>query len=105
MTNRDFFSAVATGTLTDEVVAFAQKHLSDMDAKTSADKAKRDADNAPLLAQVRDILSDGRTHTASDIAARMNISASKATALAKKIDGIKVDAVTVDKRVVNGYHI
>jgi hypothetical protein len=27
------------------------------------------------------------------------------SALVKKIDGIKVDEVTVNKRIVNGYHI
>lgn len=105
MTNKDFFSAVANGTMNDEIKAFAKAYLEKSEAKNSADKAKRDADNAPIVAAVKEILADGKTHTASDIAARANITTPKATAIIKKIDGIKVDSVTVNKRVVNGYHI
>lgn len=105
MTNKDFFSAVALGTMNDEIKAFAKAYIEKSEAKNSADKAKRDADNAPIVAAVKEILADGKTHTASDIAARVNITTPKATAIVKKIDGIKVDEVTVNKRVVNGYHI
>ena len=103
MTTREFLTAVINSDST--AIAEAQKRLNEMDAKTASNKAKRDADNAPVVAAVKEILADGKTHTASDIAARANITTPKATAIVKKINGIKVDSVTVNKRVVNGYHI
>lgn len=105
MTTREFLTAVATGSMSTEIAQEAVARLNAMDAKTSADKAKRDADNAPIIAKIHEILADGKTHTASDIATRLSISTPKVSALVKKIDGIKVDEVTVNKRIVNGYHI
>ena len=105
MTTREFLTAVATGSMSTEIAQEAVARLNAMDAKTSADKAKRDADNAPIVAAVKEILADGKTHTASDIAARANITTPKATAIVKKINGVKVDEVSVNKRIVNGYHI
>ena len=105
MTTREFLTAVATGSISTEIAQEAQKRLDEMTAKTASDKAKRDADNAPIIAAVKAILADGKTHTASDISARVGITTPKATAIVKKIDGVKVDSVTVNKRVVNGYHI
>ena len=103
MTTREFLTAVVNSD--SAAIAEAQKRLNEMDGKAASNKAKRDADNAPVIAIVKEILADGKTHTASDIAARANITTPKATAIVKKIDGIKVDSVTVNKRVVNGYHI
>ena len=105
MTNKDFFSAVATGTMNDEIKAFAQKYLDDAAAKTSADKARRDAENAPLIENIKNILADGEVKTAGALAEMMNLSTSKITALVKKIDGIKVSQVVVNKRIVNGYSL
>ena len=105
MTTRDFLSLVLSTSTSEEVRVEAQKRIDEMNAKSSADKAKRDADNAPLMAMVKDILADGKTHTASDIATRTNLSTSKVTALVKKMEGIKVDDVTVNRRIVKGYHI
>ncbi len=105
MTNKDFFSAVALGTMNDEIKAFAKAYIEKSEAKNSADKAKKDAENAPIIAKIHEVLADGKTHTASDIATRLSISTPKVSALVKKIDGIKVDEVTVNKRIVNGYHI
>ena len=105
MTQRNFFELVANGTMNDEIIAFARKAIEESDSKRNADKAKRDAENAPIIAKIHEVLADGKTHTASDIATRLSISTPKVSALVKKINGIKVDEVTVNKRIVNGYHI
>lgn len=105
MTNKDFFSAVALGTMNDEIKAFAKAYIEKSEAKNSANKARKDFEDAPLIANIKNILADGEVKTAGALAEMMNLSTSKITALVKKIDGIKVSQVIVNKRIVNGYSL
>lgn len=103
MTNRNFFELVANGTMNDEIIAFARKVIEESDSKRNADKAKKDAENAPLIEAIGSVLTD-KPQTASQIAAAVGISTPKATALLKKMS-VKVGEMTVDKRIVKAYSL
>lgn len=79
MTKREFFAAVATGEMTEELKTFAAEQLTKMDAQLAARKgkvsekeqAKRDANEALARRVAAEILgAEGKT--ATDIAAEMN---------------------------------
>lgn len=103
MTNRNFFELVANGTMNDEIIAFARKTIEESDSKRNAEKAKKDAENAPFIEAIQSVLTD-KPQTASQIAAAVNISTPKATALLKKMS-VKVGEMTVDKRIVKAYSL
>ena len=110
MTMKEMLTAVTEGAVvTAEMQEKAQAELAKMaaEAEKRAQKAaeKRTSEDAPLLAQAAELLSDHVVRTASQIAAALEVKTPKATALMRKLEGVKVTEVTVDKRIVKGYSL
>ena len=110
MTMKEMLTAVVEGAVvTAEMAEKAQAELAKMaaEAERRALKAaeKRTSEDAPLLAQAAELLSDHVVRTAKDIGVALNVSTPKATALMRKLEGVKVSEVTVDKRIVKGYSL
>jgi hypothetical protein len=110
MTMKELLTAVVEGAVvTAEMQEKAQAELAKMaaEAEKRAQKAaeKRTSEDAPLLAQAAELLSDHVVRTAKDIGVALNVSTPKATALMRKLEGVKVSEVTVDKRIVKGYSL
>lgn len=84
MTRRDFFTAIMNAeNLSDELRAFAQASLEKIDetnAKRAAKPSKTAVENAPLVAQIVEMLND-EPQTASDLATPMGVKVQKASAL------------------------
>lgn len=108
-----FLSAIANGEMYPEIQADAaellEKHNKAAASRNSKAAEKRAAENAPLVEAVTDLLkaNEGRFYTASEIKNLVDgiESTSKATAILKMVEGIKVGEVVVDKRVVKGYSL
>lgn len=110
MTMKEMLTAVVEGAVvTAEMAEKAQAELAKIaaEAERRAQKAaeKRTSEDAPLLAKAAELLSDHAVRTASQIAAAMGIKTPKATALMRKLEGVKVSDVQVDKRIVKGYSL
>lgn len=113
MTNREFFTNIANGTLTDVEKEFAVAAIEKLDAtnakrkeKAAEGKSKKALENAPLADEAFTHLGS-ETKTASDIATAMSISSPKATVLLKMLvaDGrATVEDIKVPgKGTVKGY--
>lgn len=97
MTNREMFTAIINGEVTDEVVAKATEEIAKLDARNAkrAEKpSKKAQENAPIIEAIKSVLTD-EPKTASDIATLCEISTQKASALLKQIDGLTVTEVKV----------
>lgn len=110
MTMKEMLTAVVEGAVvTAEMAEKAQAELAKMaaEAERRAQKAaeKRTSEDAPLLAQAAELLSDHVVRTAKDIGVALGVSTPKATALMRKLEGVKVSEVTSDKRIVKGYSL
>lgn len=112
MTMKEMLTAVVEGAVvTAEMAEKAQAELAKM-AKESATRAakvkeKKASEDAPLVDAVKALLADHQVRTASQIRDSVSgiESTSKATAICKRIEGIKVSDVQVDKRIVKGYSL
>ena len=85
MTNREFYQTVATGTINEEVISKANELIAKMDAQNAARRekvSKKALENAPLVAKVVEMLGT-EPLTATDIAAALEVSPQKASALAR----------------------
>lgn len=106
MTNREFLQTVAnTDSLSAEVRDFAKAAIDKLDNKLSSraakEREKKTQENAPLVAQLLEVLADGKFKTTADIATAMGVHPSKVTALAKGLveDGtLTKDKVSVPKK-------
>ena len=106
MTNKEFLTHVAANAITSEDVAHAATELEKLNARAANASAAKSAEDAPLLDSLTSILgSAGKVLTAAELAAKLSVHTSKVTNLCKKIPGIKVSDVTVDRRVVKGYSL
>lgn len=97
MTNRDMFTAIVNGEVTEEVIAKAHEELDKLDARNAKRRetvSKKALENAPIIEAIKDVLSD-TPQTASEIAEKVEISTQKASALLKQIDGLTVSDVKV----------
>jgi len=87
MTRRDFFSAIsANETLDSELRAFAAAAIEKMDetnAKRAAKPSKTAVENAPLVAQIVELLGS-EPKTATDLAEPMGVKVQKASALLRR---------------------
>ena len=107
---KEMLTAVTEGAVvTAEMAEKAQAELAKMaaEAERRAQKAaeKRTSEDAPLLEKAAELLNDHVVRTAKDIGVALNVSTPKATALMRKLEGVKVSEVTVDKRIVKGYSL
>lgn len=97
MTNREMFTAIVNGDVTEEVVAKATEELAKLDARNAKRKntpSKKSVENEPIKDAIKAVLSDTPL-TASEIAEKVEISTQKASALLKQIDGLIVSDVKV----------
>ena len=89
MTNREFYTAIANGSINDEVIAHATASLEKMDAANEARKnkpSKKALENAPIVEQiVNTVLSTETAMTAGQVAEAVGISTQKASALLRSI--------------------
>lgn len=108
MTEREFLNAVIAETEKNEVAEFAVTKLQKMDARNAkrAEKpSKKAVENEPIVKAIAEILTD-EPKLASEIAAIVGITTPKATACAKKVDGVKVIDVKVKgKGTQKGYFL
>ena len=112
MTMKEMLTGVVEGAVvTAEMAEKAQAELAKM-AKESAARAekakeKKASEDAPLVDAVKVLLADHQVRTASQIRDAVTgiDSTSKATAICKRIDGITISDVQVDKRIVKGYSL
>lgn len=111
MTNREMLENVVNGTITAETVEKAQAELAKLDevnahrAKAKAEK-KAAVDN-PLIEQATEIFSNATAPmTASELAKALDITTSKATVIAKAVEGITITDIKVKGgRSVKGYSL
>ena len=97
MTNREMFTEIVNGNLTDEVVVKAKEELEKLDARNAKRRetpSKKSVENAPIIEAIKGVLTD-EPQTATEIAEKVEISTQKASALLKQIDGITVSDVKV----------
>ena len=97
MTNREMFTAIVNGEVTEEVIAKATEELEKLDARNAKRReapSKKSLENAPIIEAIKGVLSD-TPQTASEIAEKVEISTQKASALLKQIDGLTVSDVKV----------
>ena len=87
MNKREFFDAIVKADVADEVKAFAEKAIAELNAKNSARAVKaaekRAEVNEPLVAKFNEILADGKEHFAADVAEALGVKIAKAAVIAK----------------------
>ncbi len=110
MTMKEMLTAVVEGAVvTAEMAEKAQAELAKMaaEAERRAQKAaeKRTSEDAPLLALAAELLSNHTVRTAKEIGVELGVSTPKATALMRKLEGVKVSDVQVDKRIGKGFSL
>jgi predicted Rossmann fold nucleotide-binding protein DprA/Smf involved in DNA uptake len=101
MTNREFYNAIVNGNVNDEVIAQAQAYLDKMDAaneKRRNTPSKKAIENQPILDTIVNEVLTSEPKTASDVAAEIEVSVQKASALLRALvaDG---KAVATDVKV------
>lgn len=113
MTNREFFVAVAASDNA-ELSEKAKELLAGLDSKNSkradTEKAKRAAENAPIIAAIKEYApTAGKVVLASEIAAACGISTSKASALLRALTAegyfTAADAKVKGKGTVKAYTV
>lgn len=108
MTQREFYNAVINGTITEDMVTFATEAIEKLDvrnAKRAERPSKTQIANAPIIEAISRVLTD-EPMLASKIAELCGISVNKASALAKKVEGVKVVDVKVKgKGTQKGYFL
>lgn len=108
MTQREFYNAVIAETQNAEIASHAVAELEKLDARNArraAQPSKKSIENAPLIAQIAELLTE-EPKLASEIATSLGISTQKASALVKKIDGVKVTEIKVKgKGTQKGYSL
>ena len=108
MTQRDFYTAVMTSVDNEELKAFAESAIAKLDernAKRASKPSKTQIANEPIIKAIASVLTD-EPMLASKIAELCEISTPKASALVKKVDGVKVCDVKVKgKGTQKGYFL
>ena len=108
MTNREMLTAIVNGEITEDVIAKAKAEIEKLDARNANRKnkpSKTQIENAPIIAKIAEILTE-EPMRASEIAEALGISTSKASALAKKVEGVIVTDVKVKgKGMQKGYSL
>ena len=113
MTTKNFYNAIATNeNLSAELREFAANAILKMDKESASRNSKaaekRAAENAPFIEAVTNLLrNSSKVFTAAEVKDAIEgiDSTSKATAILKMVEGVKVSEVVVNKRVVKGYSL
>lgn len=113
MTTKNFYNAIATNeNLSAELREFAANAIEKMNKESASRNSKaaekRAAENAPFVEAVTNLLrTNAKVFTAAEVKDAIEgiDSTSKATAILKMVEGVKVSEVVVNKRVVKGYSL
>lgn len=110
MTNREFYTAIVSANVSEEITAYATAAIEKLDAtneKRKAKPSKRAEENAPIMEQIATEILTEEVQIASAIAEATGISVQKASALLRQLvaDGrATVTEVKVPgKGTVKGY--
>ena len=104
MTNREFYTAIMNGTMTDEVKNHAAEAIAKLDArnqKRSSKPTKAQRENEPVKTAIIDYLTVHGSAVAADIAAEVDITTQKASALCRQLveeDKLTVEEVKIPKK-------
>lgn len=104
MTNREFYNAIINGSMTDEVKAHAAEALSKLDErnqKRSSKPTKTQLENEPVKTAIVDYLILHGGAVAADIAAEVDITTQKASALCRQLvesGRLTVEEVKIPKK-------
>ena len=110
MTKREFYTAVINGEVNEELVAFAEAEIEKLDAENARNAAKRAEkakENEPYFEKILALVSETPV-VASEVAAELEVSTSKASSLLRTMvkDG-KIaehpEKIKSGKSKVNGY--
>lgn len=108
MTNREFFNAVISNEITEEVIAHATSSLEKLDARNAARKekpSKKSLENEPIKSKIlTEVLTD-EPKTASEIASEVEISVQKASALLRQMDVTVTDVKVKGKGTQKAYSL
>jgi histidyl-tRNA synthetase len=113
MTTKEFYNTIATNeNLSAELREFAANAIEKMNKESASRNSKaaekRAAENAPFVEAVTNLLrNSSKVFTAAEVKDAIEgiDSTSKATAILKMVEGVKVSEVVVNKRVVKGYSL
>ena len=117
MTNREFLTAVANSSLSDELTTYAAEQIAKLDMRNAARKEKQSSkpsktaiENEPIKASIMEFLSaQSEPMIAADIAENVSITTAKASSLLRQLvnDGkvVKSEVKIPKKGKVNGYSI
>lgn len=98
MTNREFYTAIINGSMTDEVKTHATEALAKLDErnqKRSSKPSKTQLENEPVKTAIIDYLTAHGGAVAADIAAGVDITTQKASALCRQL--VESGVLTVDE--------
>lgn len=100
MTNREFYNAIANGTMNDKIKAFAEKAIVKMDernAKRSSKPSKTAIENEPIKEKIIEFITQRNEFCiAGAIGEALEISTQKASALCRQL---VADGKLVEKEV------
>lgn len=88
MTNREFFNAIVSANVSDELTAFAQEAIAKLDKRNEARSSKPSKvalANAPVKEAIVAFLAEHANAVASDIATGCEITTQKASALCRQL--------------------
>lgn len=109
MTKREFYEAIISGQMNEELQAFATELRDKLDRTNELRKAKpskKSVENEPLKASIVSVLTEANgVMTASEVANAIGITTSKASALLRQIDNLVVSEVKAKHGKVKGYTI
>ena len=97
MTNREMLTAIVEGKVTEDVITKAKEEIAKLDARNAARKGKESKtqkENKPIIEAIANLLTE-EPMLASDIAEKLELSTSKVSALAKRVEGVKITDVKV----------
>ena len=111
MTQREFFQAVVSAEVAQELKDYATAQVQALDNKNSARnvkaRAKKADENKPLVAQIKTILADGQAHTCAELSATTGVNIPKVSSLigAYFKDTVVKETVKVDKKKAVAYRL
>ena len=103
MTQREFYTAITESEVSEELIAYATAQIEKLDAKNanrSSKPSKKSLENEPIKAAILNAMTD-EYQPAAAIAAALDISTSKASALLRQLhtDGkIEVEDIKIPKK-------
>lgn len=103
MTQREFYTAITESEVSEELIAYATAQIEKLDAKNasrSSKPSKKSIENEPIKTAILDLMTD-EYQPAATIAAALDITTSKASALLRQLhtDGkIGVEDIKIPKK-------